>query len=134
MLGEPPQPTDTDVSATVQLCLAGGKVVAYVNSSALPSLLWDFWYLAAKSFRGEDISLWSSSEQSDVPGCVALGYCEITLAGEGPVGGVLHNPTAEFLHRERRVDLFVNRTQAEHGYQSLQKLGVTWKQGKRLSR
>ena len=98
--------------------------MAYVNFSALPSLLWDFWYLAAKSLRGEDISLWSSSEQPDRPGCVALGYCEITLTGEGPVMGVLHNPNAEFRHEERRVDLSVNRTQAERGYQSLQKLGT----------
>ncbi len=122
MLDEPPCP-ENDFDVAIRLCVSDGKVVAYINPPALASLLWDFWYLAAKLPRGEDISL---SNRGDLPDTLEgsnLKHCEITLTGEGPVMGHLHNPIAEFLHREQRVDLFVNRLQAECGYQSLRRLG-----------
>lgn len=122
MLDEPPFP-EADSDAAMRLCLSDGKVVAYVNPPAMASLLWDFWYLAARCSRGEDISLSNEGELPETPGCSPLSYCEITMTGEGPVMGRLHNPIAEFLHRERRVDLSVNRLQAEQGYLSLQRFG-----------
>ena len=122
MLEEPPFP-EKELGIAMQLCFSDDKVVAYVNPRALASLLWDFWCLAAKLPRGEDISVSSVGELLDTPGCFPLANCEITLTGEGPIMGHLHNPVAEFLHREPRVDLFVNRLQAERGYQSLQRLG-----------
>jgi hypothetical protein len=122
MLDEPPIP-ETDFGIFTQLCLAEGKVVVNVNSLALASLLWDFWFLVEKCPAGEDISFSNSDGLSGAKDCVPLCYCEITMTGEGPMTGVLHNPVAEFLHRESRVDLFVNRLQAERGYQSLQRLG-----------
>ena len=122
MLDEPPCPESGKAVAT-RLCLLDGKVVAHINPPALAFLLHDFWYLAAKSSRGEDISLSNQGDLPEIPGCSPLGYCEITVAGEGPVMGRLHNPVAEFLHRGPRVDLTVNRLQAERGYLSLQRLG-----------
>lgn len=122
MLDEPPLP-ETEMNIAIHLCLSDGQVVAYINPPALASLLWFFWYLAAKLPRGEDISLSNVGELPDTLKCSPLDYCEITLTGEGPVTGYLHNPVAEFLHRELRVDLFVNRLQAKRGYQSLQRLG-----------
>lgn len=95
MLEEPPFP-EKEWDIAIQLCLSDDKVVAYVNPPALASLLWDFWYLAAKLPRGEDISVSSVGELLDTPGCFPLGNCEITLTGEGPVMGHLHNPVAEF--------------------------------------
>jgi len=122
MLDEPPY-ADPDPAVATRLCLSDGKVVAYVNLPALESLLWTFWYLAAKSSKGEDISLSNEGELLETPGCSPLRYCEVTMTGEGPIMGRLHNPIAGFLHRETRVDLSVNRIQAEHGYRALQRLG-----------
>ena len=122
MLDEPPLP-ETDFDFFTRLCLEKEKVVIHINPAAVASLLWDFWFLAAKCPVGEDISV---SQRGELPGakdCVPLRCYEITLTGKGPISGVLHNPVADFLHREPRVDLFVNRLQAESGYRSLSRLG-----------
>ena len=130
MLDEPPDP-DPDLAVATRLCLSDGKVVAYVNLSALASLLWTFWYLAVKSSRGEDISLTNKGDLPETPGCSPLRYCEITMTGEGPVMGRLHNPIAGFIHWDARVDLSVNRLQAEQGYQELHRLSGV-ERGKRV--
>lgn len=123
MITEPPY-FDIDFDAATRLCLADGKIIALIQSSALASLLWSFWFFAAKGSHGAEISFSNFGDLPDIPDCIPLDYCEITLTGEGPVMEVLHNPVAEFLHRERRVDLSVNRLQAEHGYRSLQRFGT----------
>lgn len=122
MLDEPPYPESKDAAVT-RLCLADGKVVACINPPALESLLCDFWHLAAKSIRGDELSLHNVGELPTVVGCSPLSYCEITMDGEGPVMGRLHNPVAGFRQWEAQVYLTVNRLQAERGYLSLQRLG-----------
>jgi hypothetical protein len=122
MLDEPPLP-EPDVDLFTHLCLEKGKVVVHVIPAAISSLRWDFWFLAAKCPVGESIDLSDSGERPGMNDCAPVRYCEITLTGEGPISGVLHNPVAEYLHREPRIDLFVNRLQAERGYHSLLRLG-----------
>ena len=122
MLDEPPYP-EFESAIVTRLCLADGKIVACINPPALASLLYRFWHLAAKSTRGDELSLYNEGELPTLVGCSPLSHCEITMAGEGPVMGHLHNPVAEFLQREAQVYLSVNRLQAERGYQSLQRLG-----------
>jgi hypothetical protein len=121
-LPEPPLP-ERDNLDFAWMSFNNGILVAELNSMALANFRWSLWLMATKLPRGEDIDIWSSqpmlpSETSGAP----IGYCEITLTGEGPVGGRLHNPNAELLHREDRVDLFVNRMQAEKAYQDLESL------------
>lgn len=123
MLEEPSLP-EADFDIIIKLCLSENKVVAYINPAALASLLWDFWWLAVRSSKGEDISLSNEGELRDIPECSTLGYCEITMVGEGPVMDHLHNPVAEYREtmasgQRVRVDLYVNRLQAEQGYQAL---------------
>jgi len=45
--------------------------------------------------------------------------------------GRLHNPIAGFIHWDARVDLSVNRLQAEQGYQELHRLSGV-ERGKRV--
>ncbi len=121
-LPEPPLPENCS-NPVVWMSLINGKLVVELNLAALAEFRYDVWWLATKGSFKEDMSIWSSQlllppEAIGVP----IGYCEITLSGEGPIGGRLHNPNAELLHREDRVDLFVNRTQAEKAYQDLESL------------
>ena len=122
MLPEPPLPERDDLDF-VWMSLNNGILVAELNSIALANFRWSLWLMATKLPPGEDIDLWSSpimlpSEASSAP----IGYCEVTLTGEGPVSGRLHNPNTELLHREDRVDLSVNRMQAKKAYRDLEQL------------
>ena len=121
-LPEPPLPERDDLDFA-WMSLSNGILLVELNPMALANFRWSLWLLVTGLPRGEDIDIWSSRlmlppEASGAP----IGYCEITLTGEGPVGGRLHNPNAEMLHREDRVDLFVNRMQAEKAYQDLESL------------
>lgn len=104
-----------------RLYLKDGQFTAYLNEEALAGLRWHLWYLAAEASRGEDISL-SSFWQGDLPGKgTEIGYCEMTLAGEGKS----KNPVAENLLRlkDDRLDLFVTRGSANEAFFAVQALG-----------
>lgn len=95
-----------------------------LNTVALANFRWSIHFLATTCPCGEDIDIWSDERPSPSQDYTAIDYCEITLTGEGPVRGKPHNPDDKFLHRGDRVDLFVNRMQAEEAYRSLDALSV----------
>lgn len=101
-----------------RLYLKDGQFTAYLNEGALAGLCWNLWWLAAAP-HGEDVSL-SSFWQGDLPG-TKIGYCEITLAGEGKS----RNPVAKHLLRleDDRLDLFVTREPAKEAFFAVQALG-----------
>ncbi len=104
-----------------RLCLNDGQFTAYLNEEALASLLWHLWWLAAEASHGEDVSL-SSFWQGELLGKgTAIGYCEMTLAGEGKS----KNPVAKHLLRlkDDRLDLFVTREPAKEAFSAVQTLG-----------
>lgn len=104
-----------------RLYLKDDQFTAYLNEEALAGLWWNLWWLAAEAPRGEDISL-SSFWQGELPGKgTEIGYCEITLSGEGKS----KNAVAEHLLRleEDRLDLFVTREPAKEAFFAVQALG-----------
>lgn len=104
-----------------RLYLKDEQFTAYLNEEALAGLHWNLWWLAAQAPRGEDVSL-SSFWQGDLPGKgTEIGYCEMTLAGEGKS----KNPVSEYLLRleDDRLDLFVTREPAKEAFFTVQALG-----------
>lgn len=105
--------------------LSGDNLIAELDAVALANFRWSLWGLAVTYSRGDDISIWSQEPPARGQDYTEIGYCEVTLTGEGPAFGKLHNPNADFLHRGDRVDFFVNRLQAEYAYQNLETLTGT---------
>ncbi len=121
MLQQPPLPDDESHHAA-RMYVDDKCLIAELNAVALANFRWSLWFLATTCPRGEDIDIWSSEPPAQNQEHTSIGYCEITLTGEGPVFGKLHNPNAEILHRGDRVDFSVNRLQAEQAYQNLEAL------------
>ena len=121
MLEQPPLPEEENSDAA-RMYLEGSALVAEVDAAALAFFQWQLWSLAADGSRGEEISISSVKRPAQNQDHAEIGYCEITLTGEGPIFGKLHNPNAEFLHRGDRVDLSINRLQAGAAYKSLKAL------------
>lgn len=124
MLKQPPFPEDESDHAA-RMYLSGDNLIVKLNAVALANFRWSLWWLATTCPCGEDIGIWAEEQPEQHQDPEEIGYCEITLAGEGPVFGKLHNPNAEFLHRDERIDLFVNRSQVEVSCQSLEAFSGT---------
>ena len=120
-LPEPLLPED-DNDHAARMYMTNSTVVAELDPVALANFRWSLWNLATTLPLGEDIDIWSDQVMLAELGSISIKYCEITLIGEGPVGARLHNSNAELLHRGDRVDLSVNRLQAEKAYQDLESL------------
>ena len=111
MLQQPPLPDDESHHAA-RMYLSSDNIIAELNAVALANFRWSLWFLATTCPRGEDINIWSKEPPVPNHDHTEIHLCEMTLTGEGPVLGKLHNPNTEFLHRGDRVDLSVNRFQA----------------------
>lgn len=110
---QPPQETD-DRTSKGRLCLEDGEFSVFVNEPALAELRWSLWSLASQAVRGEDVSLPSGWKGPLRDEGTPIGYCEITLAGEGRS----HNPKCDHLLRleDNRLDLFVTREPAKDAF------------------
>ena len=110
---QPPLDYD-DSRMKSRLYLKDDVFTLFVNEEALADLRWSLWWLAADAPRGEDASV-SSFWEGHLPGeGTQIGYCEITMTGEGRS----HNPKCDHLLRleHNRLDLFVTREPAKDAF------------------
>lgn len=106
------QPPLEERDGTVQMYLQDNILMVEFDAFALANFRWSLYFLATTCPRGEDFGIWATGNPSNDQEGSAIGYCEITLVGEGPVGRILYNPNNDgFLHRGDRMDLFVNRAE-----------------------
>ncbi|MGI4792105.1 MAG: hypothetical protein ACRYFS_25055 [Janthinobacterium lividum] len=117
------QPPLEERNGTVRMHLKENILFVEFDAIELANFRWSLWWLATTCPDGEDITIWVRGTLIHKQEGSAISYCEITLIGEGPVGQILHNPNNDgFLQRGDRMDLFVNRAQAQEAYRSLRKL------------
>ncbi len=110
-----------DNQAKSCLYLKDGVFTVHVNEAALAALRWSLWWLAADAPRGEDVSISSFWRGDLVDQGTQIGYCEITLVGEGKS----RNPKAPHKLRleDDRLDLFVTREPAKEAFFAVQEVG-----------
>ena len=102
------------------LYLKENNFTVFLNEEALADLRWSLWWLAAEAPHGEDVSISSFWRGELVGEGTRIGYCEITLAGEGK------SRVSEATHLLRleddRLDLFVTREPAKEAFFTAQEM------------
>lgn len=121
MLKEPPFP-EHEWEGVVELCTDGDTLFAKFDTLALSSFQWNLWWLAAKCPPGEDISIEATRTASCAAGRDEIAYSEITMTGEGPITDTTRDRRAQLLYRGKRIDLFVDRSQAIEAFHQLEAL------------